>query len=216
MEQTAKHRQTLKVLLVAVLVGAAVYWFTMQSVKTFETAVITQLDATQSELASIANTTGLAQIDEATSQVIRDCSSRTEYESLLQNLESLSRADLLRVQDLHGDCGEYFPTVRSFMAHRLEATLGHLESTLALQDALGENLDEEYKVDAWRSLIAKELARAELLHQQNTVQGQIIDAFVDNRRAEVPDLLQEAQSINGSLNVTSIQINTERDALLGT
>ena len=200
-------------LAVAIVSAALTYWYAGTETREIRAEVIALADQDLAEVMMVAETTGNAQIDDAVHEVIKDCGNRAEYERLLSDLQNLSRADLLRVADLHGNCGDYFPTVRSFMAHRLEVALNRLEAHTRLADSFGANVDG-YQVDGWRSLVAKETARADLLQRQNAIQGQIIEALVDGRDADIPDLLNEAQNINGSLNVTSIQINTEREALM--
>ena len=199
-----------------ILLGAVVvYWYLSSQSQRVENALTTRLAELESDLKVLAETTGLAQIDDATQLVVRDCSARTRYQELLQDLESLNQTQLREAKSLHAACGQYQPTVRAFMTHRLETAFAEYEDLVAITSTFDGISADDYRLPEWRSLIAKESARANLLREQGALQAQIIDVFVGDSSANLDDLVQEAQSINGSLNVTSLQINSEREALLG-
>ncbi len=214
MESNSNNVSKRTLFLLVVVVGGLVYWYTSHELRSFKEQVIANVDAAEATLMELAETTGNARTDETTEMIVRDCSGRVEYETLLSSLDSLTREELLRVENLYGDCS-WQPTMnRALMAHRLTVALEEFQTHLNTLSAItGSDMSEEYQLPAWRSLVEKEVRRAELLGKQNSIQGRIIDALVANEEGTIPDLLQEAQSVNGSLNVTSIQINTERAAL---
>lgn len=210
-KQTGIARSTVVVLLV--LTVGVVYWYTSKELHSFQTHVQMNVETSEANLIALAETTGNARIDKVAETVIIDCSNRFTYETLLSRLDSLSQAELEQVDSLYDACSWQPPMVRALMAHRLEVALAEFETHLSLFENLDGSQHEAYNLSGWQSLVAKEKTRADLLHQQNVIQGRIIDTLVAGEHEQIPGLLQEAQSINGTLNVTSIQINQERAAL---
>lgn len=208
-----KAKIVIQVLFIALLV-VGLLWYLRASQNEVKMTIETQLEESKERLVELANTAGNTRVGEM-QQVVTDCSQRDRYESLLQDLRALSAAELNEVRSLHQACGGYFSTVRLFMAHKLETQVMEYERQLALYKNVAYSNDlSEYKLEEWRSLASKESARAGLLKEQNAIQGQIINAFADGDQVRVDELLEKAQAINGSLNVTSIQINNERAALV--
>lgn len=173
-----------------------------------------QIGQTREEMKTTAKTTGLAQVDTVADSIIKDCSVRDRYETLLGRLDALSQSELVEVKQLHAQCSQYYPAQKALMVNRLETQFANYEDLISVLEELRTVDEEEYKTDAWRSLIAKEAARSELLRKQHDIQGRIIDELVSTNRDGIKPLLDEAKKIADSLNVTSIQINNERDALL--
>jgi len=204
----------LSILLTAIIVIAA-YLIIQNKEATMVERLVTKINDTRSEMEQTAKTTGLAQMDPVADSIVRDCTVRDRYENLLGRLDSLSTTELNEVQQLHAQCSHYYPTQKAFMANKLDTLVSDYASLISILENIATVKVDEYQVEAWQSLAAKELTRAALLRQQHEIQGRIITALVAENTTDLNNLLEEARKVADSLNVLSIQINQERQALVG-
>ena len=176
--------------------------------------LVTKINDIRTEMEKDAQTTGLAQVDAVAETVVHDCSVRDRYESLLGKLDTLTQDELKEVQQLHAQCSHYYPTQKAFMVNRLETHLSQYKSLISILESVKGLDPEDYQVAAWQSLVAKESTRSMLLRQQYEIQGRIIEVLISKNPEDLNTLLEEAKKNADSLNVISIQINGERDALI--
>ncbi len=201
-------------ILIAIVIVIAAFFIIQKKESVITGSLVEKINETRSEMEQAAKTTGLAQVDAEADTVVRDCGVRERYESLLGRLESLNNSELVEVQQLHAQCSHYYPTQKAFMVYKLEELFSEYTSLISVLESVRNVEPEEYSVDAWRSLVTKESTRATLLRQQYEIQGRIIEALVKNDTNTLNILLEDAKKVADSLNVTSIQINGERDALI--
>jgi hypothetical protein len=166
------------------------------------------------DLAVIADRNGA---DEAVANIISDCARRSEFDTLLTSLATLSRPQLLMLQNMYESCGAYYPTQKAIMVLRLEelyryySELSTVQSTLIANDA-----ESEARVVEWGELVALEKTRSELLHEQNALQQSIINELIQGSRpgdATVRSSIDEAQNIAELLSVYDTRIDNLRNGL---
>lgn len=201
-------------IIVAMLIAVGAYLIIQNKESTMVERLVTEINDTRSEMEQTAKTTGLAQVDPVADSIVRDCTVRDRYENLLGRLDSLNATELNEVQQLHAQCSHYYPTQKAFMANKLDTLVSDYASLISILENITTVESDEYQVEAWRSLTAKELSRATLLRQQHEIQGRIITALVTENTTDLNNLLEEARKVADSLNVVSIQINQERQALV--
>jgi len=203
----------LNILIAGIVIVIAFVYIERKEANLVEQLVV-EINNTKTEMEQTAKTTGLAQVDAVADSIVRDCSVRDRYEGLLGRLDTLSEAELREVQQLHAQCSHYYPTQKAFMANQLETLVSDYASLVAILDNIKAVAPEEYKVEDWKSLVTKESNRSSLLRQQYEIQGRIISALIEANGEEITNLLEEAKKVADSLNVISIQINQEREALV--
>lgn len=196
---------------VIAVLGTSAYF--NNKTKTMQDVLQAEITRVTADMVTTARALSIAQPDAVVSGVLRDCTARTEYESLLVRLNVLSPAELAEIERLHLQCGSYYPELMSVMSMRLTDSFKNLEALISAQRALGASSDSD-NLDLWRSLVAKETARAELLTKQSELQGSVITSLRAGNQASLQAFLAEAQAVTGSIDVIGIQLTTERASLV--
>lgn len=167
-------------------------------------------------ISELAKLTDQNAADEVINAIVPDCSRRTEYESLLVKLGSLTKKDLVVVQNLHENCGTFYTMQKALMVTKLEREItGYTETLklLGMLNAQGTFMGTEKK---WNELLAFEKTRSALLGEQTEIQKQIISALISGaspQSDEVGELLRTAQEINELLGVENQKIDSLRDEI---
>lgn len=200
-------------LIVGVVAIAGTTMYFNSKAESMEGVLQAEVARVSADMVTTARALSIAQPDEVVANVVRDCTARTEYESLLVRLSTLSPFELEAIERLHLQCGSYYPELMSVMSMRLTDSFKNLEALTSAINELGAG-DSSENLDLWRSLVAKETARAELLTKQSELQGSVITALRSGNQATLNALLSEAQGVTGSIDVIGIQLTTERAALL--
>lgn len=199
------------VILVAVFVVTVVI---QNKEKSLAQGLERELEQTRIMMEATAQTTGLAQVDAIADSIIKDCTVRDRYETLLGKLNTLTPDELADVQQLHAQCSQYYPAQKALLVNRLKMQFTQYEMLTALLSEVHTTKNETLQLDDWRSLITKEETRSELLRKQHDIQGLIISTLILKNTDELKVLVDEAKKVADSLNLVSVQINTEREALL--
>jgi hypothetical protein len=197
----------------AIAVGAGVAYYNQEKVAT---QLHEQIDAQIQVLWDLALVTDRNGADEVISTIVADCPRRAEYETLLNQLGSLSKKELITVQNLYESCGNFYAERKALMVAKLERELAVTLQLRALLGTVRESETNEYKLEAWKELVVLEQARSVLLTEQNSIQSKIIGLLITGATSgskEVRSLVSEAQSIAELLNVRDHEIDRVRGEL---
>jgi hypothetical protein len=167
-------------------------------------------------LAALADLTDNNGADETISRIIVDCPRRQEYDNLLSTLGSLSKRDLITVQNLSESCGNFYGERKALMVSRLDRELRNYKDLLALHESLSKKDLIVYDLDSWSELVTLEKARSSLLDDLNMIQNQIISALISGHgvnSAEVNAFVSDAREKTELLSVYDKQIDGIREKL---
>lgn len=169
-----------------------------------------QIQNERKQLVIYADYSDRNQIDEIMGAVIKDCSSRAEFENLLVNLNNVSRQSLLRASQLFESCGDYFATKKGVMVVILRREVAALRMLTDLYSSLAE--DDKYigLLNSWANISDAESTRSDLLAEQAMIQKNIIEDLLTGKRGDIPKKIQRAQEIEESLGVQDKQIEVMR------
>ncbi len=201
------------VLVALVIVWAA--WYIDHSRKETEmalTAEIVQSVTTITELALLTDRNGA---DVLTEGIIADCPRRGEFESILQELGTASRKDLIAAQQLFESCGAFFSERKALMVAQLEREFASLESYLILLETLRNLTPEEVALHEWSEVVRLEGERSAFLGEQTLIQGEIIALLIEGGNAtRINELVRHAHRVNESIGETDTLVDTVRTRLV--
>jgi Na+-transporting NADH:ubiquinone oxidoreductase subunit NqrC len=151
--------------------------------------------------------------------VVRDCNAadREQFDTLLSNLESLSPAELITIETLFLECGDYFAQTRAVMTLVLEEQLQQLRHTAQLLAAVPSAEQPSELITAWEELVVHEKERASLDMELVRSQRQIIAALRDGvaqDSEEIVRYLNEANETRESLTFVGLEIDAMREDVL--
>ena len=197
----------------AIVLGVGVAYYNQRHV---ETAIRTQLESQEKYMIALAVTTDRNGADEVIQATISDCTRRDEYETLLVRLATLNKQELITVQNLFENCGNFFAERKSLMVSKLEREIEIYTHTIGLLETLRSNPSALTRLDEWKQLIEHEKTRSALLTEQFTIQKKIITLLISGMSAQstgVYTLVQDAQKINELLIFNDTAIDILRESL---
>ena len=203
----------LLVLALAVSIGAFVAHYTTQNVTRSLEAQLNTHEAYLYELATITDRNGA---DETIASIIRDCPQRDAYEELLMRLNTLTRKDLVRVQELSSVCGRFYAEKKALMVSKLEHELVMYTDLAALLESINEEFTNAQRVSAWQELVKLEKTRSALLIEQSDIQSKIISLLMTGSTSyskDVTQLVADAQNIAQTLTSSDQRIDEIREGL---
>lgn len=165
------------------------------------------------ELASITDRNGA---DATVEKIILDCPRREEYESLLVKLGTLTKKDLLTVQNLYESCGTFYAERKALMVSKLEREFEIYDDFQKLQKSLGDNTSGSEHLEKWNELVNLEKMRSTLLTDQSAIQIHIITLLISGSTVyskDVSSLVREANEIAELLAVNDHKIDELRSKL---
>lgn len=178
-----------------------------------ETAIRAQLVRQEVLMSSLAELTDRNGADTEIAAVITACQRRAEYESLLTNLGSLSKKDLVVLQNLYEECGYIEPTTKALMVGKLEREFRAFEELQGLLALLTTEDIIEYRRDVWEGIVSGEKMRSALLTDLGNIQEEIISALISGATVSsgnVQTLVNNAQDIGQRLIVYDRDIDKAR------
>lgn len=178
--------------------------------------IVARLDQTEDRMRTIADLTSANGADEEVSKIIMDCERRSEYESLLNSLNTLNKKDLLRVQNLSESCGDFFAARKALMVSKLSREYDEYELLYTMLSRFGNEKDYVDTRKSWKEIVELEVTRSSLLREQQEIQDKIISLLLTGSSVnskEITALVSEAQNIYELLTVHSLRINTLREEL---
>lgn len=197
----------------AIVLGVGVAYYNQRHV---ETAIRTQLESQEKYMLALAVTTDRNGADEVIQATISDCARRDEYEALLVRLATLNKQELITVQNLFENCGNFFAERKSLMVSKLEREIEIYTHTIGLLETLRSNPSAIARRDEWKQLLEHEKTRSALLTEQFTIQKKIITLLISGMSAQstgVYTLVQDAQKINELLIFNDTAIDILRESL---
>lgn len=180
------------------------------------TATQSYLDAHMANVREIASITDSNGADEFISTVITECARHDEYEALLNNLETLSKNELLTLQSIFKNCSGYYTERKALMVARLKEELEVAQQFHNLRSSLDTNTEMTNALEKWKALVALEEKRSALLDSQNAIQSRIIELLISGSvpsSVSVQTVVQEAQNVSELLQVHNLQIDALRGQL---
>jgi hypothetical protein len=172
-------------------------------------------------LVTIADLAKQSGADEVTERIVVDCAptERVRFESLLDKLStSISRAELLELDNLFFACGSYFADRKAVMVARLIREVAVYRDYIALRnrvlasDAVGED-----RVVLWQRIADDELLLSEDFNKLVNHQRDIIQALLAGKSrdsAEIAGTLQAVTDTRNNMTVRISQIESTRAELL--
>jgi hypothetical protein len=165
------------------------------------------------ELAELTDSNGA---DTLTAAVISDCPRRTEFENQLASLGTATKKELIGIQQLFESCGPFYAERKALMVSRLEQVYTSLIQDLEILETIRDLDETEKALYRWNELIEFEKTRSSLLSEQTDIQEEIISLLLQgtDTRTRITELVQQAQGVNQSLEVTNVQIDELRSSLI--
>lgn len=193
------------------LLMAGCAWYVDTTQKQFEHALTQSAEKHAASLARLATITDNNEADEYTSDILRDCPQRAEFESLLSGLGTASKRDLIATQQLFESCGSFYAERKALMVGRMEDEYRALEEATSLLTILGDLDVATRKSLRLAELIELERTRSALLTEQVLIQENIISALIsDAGMAVVQTHVDRAHEVNKSLTILDAQIDELR------
>jgi hypothetical protein len=199
---------------VITLLVAVSAWYIDNAQNEIEQKLTSRIDETLVHIVNLAETTDRNGADELTERIITDCPRRTEFETLLNGLNSATRRDLLSAQQLFESCGSYHAERKALMVAQLERESLMLSDDLALLAVIRDLTPREINLKTWNELIVLEKERSAFLTEQTDIQSEIISLLIeDSNTTRIQELVRQAQNVNQSLSVIDTQIDALRSKL---
>jgi hypothetical protein len=197
--------------LVMLVIVVASAWYIDMTQSAVETKLISRIETSLVQIQSLAETTDRNGADALTERIISDCPRRTEFENLLNGLNTATRRDLISAQQLFESCGAFFAERKALMVSKLEREYRMLDEDLTLLATLRDLTPDEGSYRKWDDIVRLEGERSALLNEQTTIQADIIELLIEgNGGVRIQELVQQAQDVGQSLTVVDAQIDALR------
>lgn len=192
-------------------------WLVHFNQRELEASLRDALVAKEVRLLELAQITDRNGADDVVTQIIADCSRRSEFESLLVRLGDLNEKDLLVLQNLEDACGGFYAERKALMVSKLEQEFQSYSEIVKFLLLLTSHDSDSYQVAEWNVLVTLERERSDLLTEQRSIQKEIITALIQGssvQSSRVRDLVRDAQEIGELLTVHDRKIDEKRGALM--
>lgn len=203
----------LTVLAVAGIVGAVVADYRQGEV---EKLIRSELEEQQTVMYGLADITDRNGADENVGSIIRDCERRSEFESLLVKLGSLTKKDMLSLQSLFDACGNFEAERKALMVGKLEREYQeYTDLYMLLSKLTAQNLDA-YDTALWKDIVEKERMRSDLLQELSNIQAEIITELIRGESlqgTEVTSIMNRARDVSELLGVYDRKVDESRAAV---
>lgn len=173
-------------------------WYVHRVEQQFVFAINTNIKMHTEALKQLALLTDNNDADGVVNAIIHDCPKRNDFDAMLGNLNTASKRDLITTQQLFESCGSFYTVRKAFMVARMDQEYASLKENVDLL-RLYEDLDETaMRALRINELITLERKRSELLNEQMTLQGEIIQYLIvgtDESTAAIKKNVASAQVI---------------------
>jgi hypothetical protein len=203
----------LGLIVIAILIGVYV---SHESQEKVEESLLTLVNEKSAHLAELALITDRNGADEIAERIIADCTRREEYESYLIRLGSLSKQELVTMQNLFENCGSFYAERKALMVSRLAHEYESYAEYVALLAELRDVTVQKSNQEIFSEIVTLETERSTLLTEQAVIQEDIITHLISGKTAqsiEVTTLVQEAQQIAELLTVQDKRVDVLRASL---
>ena len=198
---------------IAIFIGAGVAYYNQKHVESSLLRERQEQEKYMYELATITDRNG---VDETTATIVSDCARREEYETLLNSLATLNKKELVIIQNLFENCGNYYAERKALMVSKLKREFESYEFVDDLLVTVNPNTTNYGKRATWSELVANEQARSALLNEQRVIQGHIINKLIAGfsiHSNDVNTLSQDAQKIEELLIAHNDTIDVLREEI---
>lgn len=219
------NRTPILCVLIALAVAGSALWYVKETQETVTGALSQRIIETRATLVTLATQTDRNQADDVVNDVIVDCGSRQEFESLLSRLATLERDELLRTKELFDLCGDFFAVSKAFMVSRFERERDVFNDYIELYQELSGGDRYTELQNTWNRIFFLEEQKSDLLTEQVDIQRAIIDLLLEGesttsdkitdhltRAQEVAQLLLEADQEVDALRAAELDSWTERES----
>jgi hypothetical protein len=175
----------------------------------------------ETTLISIAEVTDRNGADAVVAEIVKDCDivDRQKFDALLGNLGTLTKVELVEVDQLFGACGNFYAERKALMVARLNREFEVYQDYVTLLDTVDSRSEEIlYPVAKWSELTAFELQRSSLSYELVVIQKDIIQTLLDGVSIQSAQMLSEvtkAQEVNDTLSYIGVKIDTIREDIIG-
>ena len=153
--------------------------------------------------------------DAVVNAIIRDCTSREEFDELLSTIGSLNRFQLQQLEGYYDGCAPFYAERKAMMVARLEREVEVLEQYHAFLESVAPERSGIVNITDWQTLVSLERERSNGLNDQVRIQKSIITELLAGNVStseEIQTLLFEAQAVTERLEVAGAQIDTLRES----
>lgn len=177
-------------LLGGTLVGVLMWAFISTSSNNVRQVLTEHIIFQESTLKQLLRATDANETDEVASRIINGCSGgkQQRFDTLLNNLASLTNAELLEASDLIFTCGDILSSNKIYMVSLLERELQQLRFLYELQSEVVEEEYDQSSLLLYEQLVALEGERAESLNNFVLIQNDIITQLLAGSVTESDDV----------------------------
>ena len=200
--------------LIIIVVITLSAWYIDASRSDVEAKLSARIESSLARIQALAETTDRNGADALTERIISDCPRRSEFENLLNGLNTATRRDLIAAQQLFESCGAFYAERKALMVSHLEREFSMLDEDLVLLAALRDLTPREVNFRKWQQVVKLETERSALLNEQTSIQADIIKLLIEGGGTlRIQELVQNAQEIGQSLTVLDAQVDVFRTNL---
>lgn len=210
---------------VLIVTGLASYFsanfIVRERLEDYEAVVSQQHSEQRALLVSISETTARNGGDDITEAIVKDCTTgeRVDFESLLSSLDSgLSKSQLTELERLFGRCGSFYADRKSVIIARMDREFQLYKShTTQLEQLRGEDLTDEFQLEAWETLVLLEQQQSSLFSKLVSLQDDIISTLLTGKSVdsvEIKEILAEVRESQGNLSLANTQASSVRKDLI--
>jgi len=198
------------VLLVVGLIVLACAVFIYVRVNTY---LGTRLDEKEIEMSSLSLSIDRNAPTEAVSKIIRDCSERDRFDTLLGNLGTLKSAEIRETLALFDACAAYSSRVKQLSVSEFTNVFSVYKELYKIEKMIRLYTGDRARAySAWSELVLLETERSTYFTEQVTLQKEIIEALANGESSGTPavtDRVKKAELLGQKL----LQVNATIDAL---
>lgn len=198
------------VVALALIVCAGVYHYSNDAVTT---ELYNAIETQEARMLTIAELTDRNSADSETKKIINDCPRRSDYEHYLVRLATLTKLELITMQNLFDACAPFYVEQKSLMVSRFAREFESYNAYITLLSQLEDVILHEQTKVQFARLLEIEEKRSELVTEQTEVQEAIITQLITGKTAlstDVKLLLEQARQIGEMLSVLNTQADDVR------
>lgn len=194
-------------------VCAAVSWYVTDATQTLTANLERAADEQAESVTTLISLSARNLVTSEIDRVVTSCDEEQKqtFEALLNQLATLSQAELTTLQTLFDACARDNAARRTAMAYALATAYQHLATLVEALEPIRPQQSLQYPLETWGTIVERERERAALLRELVALQGSIIaDLRTDaDAPANVPVYIDRATEIQDR----TIAINAELRSL---
>ncbi len=174
------------------------------------------IDSVRSVLVVALQTTSSNDVDPDVNALIKDCQRRDAFDAELGRLNTLTTTELRTLTGLFDACGDYFSVRKKLMVYKIDFLIDAMHTDVEYIAQYADGTKYSALAKLWSDIGAQERHRSELLGEQVTLQGTIIEKLLARDQPSLKTLVERAQDIGQQLQVLQVEIQNlvDREASL--